>query len=102
MYVYLIHLDAPLNPTHPARHYLGFTTHLPSRMQAHLTGRGARFMQIAKERGISWQVARIWPGDRGWERCLKNQKRGPKLCPICRKAHDPRQLTLDLPEEDLL
>jgi predicted GIY-YIG superfamily endonuclease len=101
-YVYLLHLDAPLSPKHTARHYLGYTTHLPSRMQAHLTGRGARFMQAAHERGISFVIAAVWPGDRSYERKLKNQKRGPKLCPICRRAHDPRQLTLDLADEDLL
>jgi len=39
-FVYLLHLDAPLSPKHTARHYLGYTTHVPSRMQAHLTGRG--------------------------------------------------------------
>jgi len=101
-FVYLLHLDAPLSPNSPSRHYIGWCYHVPSRMQQHLKGRGSRFMQVARERGIGFQIARIWPGDRGWERCLKNRKEAPRLCPICRKAHDPRQLALDLPEEDLL
>lgn len=96
-FVYLLHLDAPLSDRHTAQHYLGFTFHIPSRMKKHSDGAGARFMQVAKERGISYVIARIWPGDRNFERQLKNQKNSPKLCPICRAA----QLTREL-EEDLL
>jgi hypothetical protein len=59
--------------------------------------------QVAKERGIGFQIVRIWPGDRTLECQLKNQKNAPKLCPICRVAHKVPvgQLTLDL-EDDLL
>jgi hypothetical protein len=99
-FVYLLHLDAPLSDRHTARHYLGFCYHIPSRMAKHSAGTGARFMQVAKERGIGFQIARIWPGDRSFERQLKNQKNAPKLCPICRRAH-PNQLMMDL-EGDLL
>ena len=98
-YCYLIHLDAPLNPTHPARHYLGFSSYLPARMAAHVSGRGARFMQVARERGISWQIARTWPGDRSQERKLKNYKNAPRLCPVCRQARAAQQLA---GSEDLL
>jgi predicted GIY-YIG superfamily endonuclease len=98
-YVYLIHLDAPLNAKHAARHYIGWAFNLSSRMQQHLTGRGARFMQVAKERGISWSIARVWPGDRHFERRLKKRKEAPRLCPIYRRAHDPRQLKMDLQED---
>jgi hypothetical protein len=102
-YVYLIHLDAPLSPKSASRHYIGYTKHVPSRMQQHARGRGARFMAVAKERGISWSIARIWPGDRGWERALKNRHDAPRLCPICRRMPPKDQLSFvaDL-EEDYL
>ncbi|HEY3228559.1 MAG TPA: hypothetical protein VGJ87_05015 [Roseiflexaceae bacterium] len=101
-YCYLIHLDRPLAEGHTARHYLGFSTYLPARMEAHRNGTGSRFMQVARERGISWSIARIWPGDRWFERKLKRRKMGPRMCPICRQAARRRdQLPLDL-EDDLL
>src|SRR6266511_3384737 len=56
-YCYLIHLDTPLSENHTARHYLGYCRHVPSRMEAHRTGRGARFMQVVRERGIAWSIA---------------------------------------------
>ena len=82
-YCYLIHLDQPINPSRPARHYLGYTKHVPSRMAMHVSGRGARFMRVARERGIAWSIARIWEGDRTFERRLKRRKMGPRMCPIC-------------------
>jgi hypothetical protein len=100
-YCYLLHLDQPLNPTRPARHYLGYTKHLPSRMAAHLEGRGARFMQVARERGIGFVISRVWPGDRTFERKLKNRKEAPRLCPICQKRAPAGQLAMDL-SDDLL
>jgi hypothetical protein len=102
-YCYLIHLDAPLSDKHTARHYLGYCRHVPSRMEAHRTGKGARFMQVVRERGIPWVIARIWPGDRSFERKLKRRKEGPALCPICRRQPPKGQLTLDLdPLDDVL
>jgi len=103
-YCYLLHLDAPLNPNRPARHYLGYTRHLPSRMEAHLTGRGARFMQVARERKIGFVISRVWPGDRAFERKLKRRKEAPRLCPICRAQPPTDQLPLAFPDplDDLL
>src|SRR5262245_46132951 len=98
--VYLLHFDRPIADGRPARHYLGWTKYLPARALAHLRGRGARLTQIAAERNISFVIARTWPGNRAFERKLKNRKEGPRLCPICRAAHDPRQLMLDLESED--
>lgn len=80
--VYLIHFDRPL--AH-ARHYLGYTDNLIERLERHRQGNGARLMQVIKELGISWRLARTWDGERALERRLKNQKNGPRLCPICRQ-----------------
>lgn len=81
--VYLIHLDSPLNPDRPARHYLGWARDLEQRVQAHRAGVGARFLAVAQERGIRWRVVRTWEGSRDLERKLKRQKNTPRFCPIC-------------------
>ncbi len=91
---YLLHLDTPLLPATPhpklpnqhADHYLG-TTHgwrLLLRLWEHeaAQGEGARFLQVARQRGITWELTRLWEGNRRVELRLKqwNYKR---LCPRC-------------------
>ena len=82
--VYLLHLERPLSPNHTAQHYIG-QTYAPvvRRLKEHRAGTGARFTQVACERGIAFLLARTWSGDRRFERRLKNRKCGPRLCPIC-------------------
>jgi predicted GIY-YIG superfamily endonuclease len=83
--VYLIHFDQPYKH---ARHYLGYTTDLGARLDAHKRGEGARLMEVITEAGIGWRVARLWIGDcdRRLERRLKRRKNAPRLCPICQGA----------------
>ena len=107
MYIYLLHFDEAIGSDKArgkAQHYIGSAYNLSSRMQQHMTGRGARLTQVLKERGIGFTIARIWPGDRRFERKLKNRKQAPRLCPICRARSQPGQLPLDLPDplDDLL
>jgi hypothetical protein len=87
--VYLIHFARPIgdlsNPRGQARHCLGWAFDLERRLEAHRAGNGARLMEVVTERGIPWQVARTWPGDRELEKQLKRQKNSPRLCPICRQ-----------------
>lgn len=85
MTVYLLHFDSPISEHHTAQHYIGWTE-LPveDRLLAHKSGGGARFTQVANERGIGYQVVRTWKGNRQLERKLKNRHNSPKLCPICR------------------
>jgi hypothetical protein len=82
--VYLLCFHAHL---HHARHYLGFcdgAQNLDNRMALHRSGRGAKLVAAAVKAGIDFDVVRIWPnGDRNFERKLKNQKNGPRLCPMC-------------------
>jgi predicted GIY-YIG superfamily endonuclease len=80
--VYLLHFDRPY---HHARHYLGWTNcDLEQRLEHHVTGHGARLMQVITEAGIGFQVARTWPGaDRHFERRLKKWKGSGKFCPLC-------------------
>ncbi len=61
--VYLLHFDAPIAPgRHTATHYLGYADALLPRVWAPMHGKGARFTQVAKERGIGFVVARTGQG----------------------------------------
>ncbi|MBX3058284.1 MAG: endonuclease [Anaerolineae bacterium] len=82
----MLHLERPLCPTHPAQHYIGYADDLAARIQKHTAGNGSRFMQVAKQRQIGFQVARVWRGDRTFERSLKRRKSANRLCPICAGA----------------
>jgi hypothetical protein len=90
--VYLLHLTQVM-PRGIARngkplqagHYVGYTQlNLELRLTHHRNGTGARMLQVCRERGGDWVVARVWPdGDRVWERRIKRQKNAARLCPIC-------------------
>jgi len=86
--VYLIHFDVAYKH---ARHYLGWTLDLLARLQAHRDGRGARLMEVITKAGITWQLARTWPGGRDRERAIKNRHEAPRLCPFC--TPDPYPVT---------
>ncbi len=55
-------------------------------MHEHVMGsKGARLLQVVRDAGISFHVARTWDGDRKLERKLKNRKNAKFLCPECEK-----------------
>jgi predicted GIY-YIG superfamily endonuclease len=81
--VYLLHFAKPYKH---ARHYLGYASRLESRLAMHRCGRGARLLQVVRQAGIRWRLVRVWSGDRGLERQLKNRGGASRLCPVCRKA----------------
>ena len=106
-YVYLLHLSRPIGrarnaqeraayglpprigPYRPhARHYLGWSPALDTRLNAHQNGsaRAARLIQVACAEGISFTLARVWRGSRRDEKRLKGYHNGPQLCPFCREA----------------
>lgn len=79
--VYLLHLDRPM--VHAA-HYVGWTRDLKGRIAHHRNGTGARFTQVAKERGIGFTIAKVEDGvTRERERKLKNMGGLGRNCPIC-------------------
>lgn len=81
--IYLIHFDTPYKH---ARHYIGFVEdidHLIPRLCQHKQGQGARLMEVVSQSGITWQLARVFVGDRTEERRLKKSHNAPRLCPIC-------------------
>jgi predicted GIY-YIG superfamily endonuclease len=79
-YCYLLHFTAPYKH---ARHYLGTTKDLFTRIQLHKAGKGARLTQVVRENGIDFYLVRTWDGGRQTERRLKRQKNSPRLCPVC-------------------
>ncbi|MBN2389922.1 MAG: endonuclease [Anaerolineae bacterium] len=82
--VYLIHFETPYKH---ARHYVGWSGDVESRLQRHREGNGARLMEVVTDAGIAWQVAWVWPeADRAFERNLKDQKNTARFCPICRHS----------------
>jgi hypothetical protein len=82
--VYLLHFSGRVSDRHTCQHYLGWTPGpVAERVATHAAGRGARLTQVAAERGLCLTVARTWHGGRELERRLKNQKHGPRLCPLC-------------------
>jgi predicted GIY-YIG superfamily endonuclease len=79
--VYLLHLHAPLGH---ARHYIGWSSSLDRRLAHHLAGSGARMLAIARQRGITWELARTWPGStRKREAQLKRKGGASRMCPLC-------------------
>lgn len=79
--VYLIHMDSPM--AH-AQHYIGYAESVAKRVRKHGTSQGARMLQVARQRGITFRLARSWYGaDRSLERKLKNRKNARQLCPYC-------------------
>jgi predicted GIY-YIG superfamily endonuclease len=79
--VYLLHFDELLSDH--AGHYVGSTSNLDARLEEHRSGNGARIMEVCKERGIGFQLARTWKGGRKLERLIKSGRRARLLCPIC-------------------
>lgn len=84
--VYLIHLDTPYKQ---ARHYTGWAKDLNARLEAHRDGRGARLMEVIKDAGITWRLARTWPGTKTLERAIKDRHNAPRLCPECTPTPQP-------------
>jgi predicted GIY-YIG superfamily endonuclease len=84
--VYLIHFDIAYKH---ARHYTGWTADLDARLDAHRHGYGARLMQVITAAGITWQLARTWPGGRDRERAIKDRHQAPQLCPLCSPRPHP-------------
>ncbi len=71
-----------------AGHYMGETDRpVGERRDEHQAGRGAKLTAAAAKAGITFVVARTWPGSRTEERRLKGRAKGShqltKKCPNC-------------------
>lgn len=99
--VYLLHFDRPISDRHTCQHYLGSCIDLDARMHSHRTHPDARLLQVAKERGITFIVVRIWAGGRKLERQLKKLKNGRKLCPLWTRQKSSIRSDVDFYDSDL-
>lgn len=79
--IYLLHFSKAY--AH-AKHYTGWTRNLPERLAEHEAGRGARLLEVVREAGITWELARTWEGPRARERQLK-QRGASRHCPRCKE-----------------
>jgi predicted GIY-YIG superfamily endonuclease len=97
-YVYLLHFQRPISQHHTCQHYVGYTTNLPARIQSHRLGFAARLTAVAKERQISFEVVRVWFGDRQLERQIKKRKGSNRLCPYCggRELNAPEMTPIEI------
>lgn len=86
-YVYVLHFEEPICEGGTCQHYIGCTCDLRQRLITHAQGRGARLTQVAKERGIKWQLAALGithvTGMRRIERQLKDWHGVRGQCSIC-------------------
>jgi hypothetical protein len=85
--VYLLHFDQRYEH---AGHYTGFAegSGLLNRLGEHQGGRGARLVEVITQAGITFRLARVWPGvTRARERQLKQQGGASRRCPICLDQH---------------
>ena len=81
--VYLIHFDRRYKH---AGHYIGFTSDLAVRLEAHGKGKGSRLMEVVVGAGIGFQVAKTWAETtRYFERKLKNRGGAARCCPLCKQ-----------------
>jgi hypothetical protein len=89
--VYLLHADRPYIPVgceaRPwcwLQHYAGWCPDLAERMRKHRAGYGSNVCRVWKDAGITFRLARTWPGGRGRERTLKGKgQHFPRKCPLC-------------------
>jgi hypothetical protein len=105
MAVYLLHFDRPYRH---ARHYLGYSRDLQTmheRIDAHYNatpgdGKSHRLMQVIREAGISFTLARVWPeGTREDERRMK-QRGHARRCPLCREMTPHQEAQNDRVSDD--
>jgi putative endonuclease len=89
---YLLHFDEPIgdvtNPVGYAQHYTGSTPDLERRLAEHRTRSDVKLMKAVRRAGITWTLARTWPGGRARERQIKKQGGARRHCPVC-KAQPP-------------
>lgn len=81
---YLLHFDRRYRRYRHARQVQHWTEDLAARLARHAVGDGARLLAVVHHAGISWQLARTWPGPRARERQLKRQGGASRHCPLCK------------------
>lgn len=82
--VYLLHFNAAYKH---AAHYIGWTIgDVEDRLQQHMSGTGARLIEVIVNAGHTFELARTWQGTTELERALKRYGGAARICPICNPA----------------
>ena len=78
---YLLHFERAYRH---ARHYVGWTTDLDQRLDAHRRGNSDKFMRYVHAAGIGFVLARTWPDTtKDREDSVKHQGGASRICPEC-------------------
>ena len=80
---------------HSIKHYIGFARDLDARLERHRAGQGAKITQALLDRGIEWDVAAVWPGNRGVENELKLHS-ATRICPRCTPGAQPPRVVQEV------
>ena len=82
--IYMLELSQPVgSEKHSARHYIGYTDDVVSRLNQHLSGCGAKMIRHAViNLGLGVRLVGVIEGDRSLERKLKNRKNNSRLVGI--------------------
>ena len=75
-----LHAPSGPEPYEHAAHYTGSAHDLAERMAQHGTSDGAHLLQVQREAGGSWHIARTWPGGKYEERAIKRWRQAPRQC----------------------
>lgn len=79
---YLLHFNDKFSH---AQHYVGWTSNLTRRINAHRKSQGSKLVAAVNAAGIDWIVARTWPNTtRHDERKLHNLHGAAPICPVCK------------------
>jgi predicted GIY-YIG superfamily endonuclease len=81
--VYVLHFEPAYGH---ARHYIGWTRDLKTRMAEHRAGTGSPLIRAALAAGVRVDVVATMPGSRYLERRLKRWHKTGQFCPVCRAA----------------
>lgn len=85
-YVYLYHFDRPYPAGVRPQHYVGFAKNVQKRELVHLAGNGAKLLAAVSAAGITWKVAKVWVGDRHFERKIKRERHYHRHCIFCKQT----------------
>lgn len=101
--IYLIHFDRRIGGPgrNGAQHYVGWSADLPSRIDTHDKGDGAKILAYCVGNGIVFSVVAQWAGTRSAERRLKKNGHHDRRCPVCRAARII-EASVAIPAQDML
>lgn len=90
--VYFLEFSQPLGTAkHQARYYIGYCADdkLDQRLNDHKTGQGAAITRALLTKGLTFECVATLPGDRTFERKLKNRKNTRRILDQIKRGNIP-------------